>query len=183
MKKLVVMFPGVGYGFNHPLLYYSDLLFDSKGYECFYMRYQDTFFDDKLSFDEKAAKVRRFVFEEAKKIDFTGYDEIVFLSKSIGSVEAGVFAESLDFKVKQIFLTPVEKAIPYCKTNSCVVIGTKDEAFGAYKKHCDESGIEALYIENANHSLEVEGSVFCNLEIIEKVMKYIDKFEVKMDER
>ena len=56
MKKLVVMFPGVGYGFNHPLLYYSDLLFDSKGYECFYMRYQDTFFDDKFYF-------RRMVYE------------------------------------------------------------------------------------------------------------------------
>lgn len=183
MKKLVVMFPGVGYGFNHPLLYYSDLLFKSKGYECFYMRYQDIFFDAKITFDEKAVKVREYVFEEANKIDFTNYDEIVFLSKSIGSVETGVLSERLDLQVKQIFLTPVEKAIPYCKADSCVVIGTKDEAFGAYKQHCDESGIEALYIENANHSLEVEGSVFCNLEIIEKVMKYIDKFEVKKDER
>ena len=118
-----------------------------------------------------------------QKIDFTNYDEIVFLSKSIGSVEAGVLAESLDFKVKQIFLTPVEKAIPYCKADSCVVIGTKDEAFGAYKQHCDESGIEALYIENANHSLEVEDSVYHNIEIVEEVMKYIDEFEVKSDEQ
>ena len=179
MKKLVVMFPGVGYGFDHPLLYYSDLLFKSKGYECFYMRYQDIFFDAKLTFDEKAEKVREFVFEEANKIDFTNYDEIVFISKSIGSVEAGILSERLDLQVKQIFLTPVEKAVPYCKTNSCVVIGTRDEAYVAYKNHCDEIGIDAMYIANANHSLEVEGSVFHNIKIIEKVMKYIDEFEVK----
>ena len=39
MKKLVVIFPGVGYGFKHPLLYYADLLYEAKGYERKYMRY------------------------------------------------------------------------------------------------------------------------------------------------
>ena len=58
MKKLVVIFPGVGYGFKHPLLYYADLLYEAKGYERKYMRYQDICMDTKLTLEEKKVKVR-----------------------------------------------------------------------------------------------------------------------------
>ena len=68
-----------------------------------------------LSFEEKATKVREYVQEQAKEIDFSIYEEVVFLSKSVGSVEAGILAEKLRINIKQIFLTPIEKAISYCK--------------------------------------------------------------------
>lgn len=43
------------------------------------------------------------------------------------------------------------------------------------KEYCDEHGIEALYIEGANHSLEVKGKLFESLEILRDVMEYVDK--------
>ena len=175
VKQLIMIFPGVGYGFNHPLLYYADLLYEAKGYERSYMKYQDIFFDNGLSYDEKAAKVRAYVWEQAKQIDFSVYEKIVFLSKSVGTVEAGVLAEKLGIKVKQIYLTPVEKAIPYCNGDSCVVMGTNDEAYETYKTYCEKHKIKTLYIDNADHSLEVKGQTYKNIEILKKVIEFIEE--------
>lgn len=174
MKKLVVIFPGVGYGFKHPLLYYADLLYEEKGYERKYMSYQDICMDEKLTLEEKMAKVREFVFEQAKGIDFNEYEEVVFLSKSIGTAEAGALAEKFGIKVTQIFLTPIERAIPYIKAGSNVVIGTRDEAYSVCKKHCEIYNINALYIEDGDHSLEVQGEMYINIDILKQVMQFMD---------
>lgn len=173
LKKLLIMFPGVGYGFNHPLLYYADSVFEEKGYERKYMKYQEIFLDRELTFEEKADKVREYVEEQANQIDFSMYEEIIFLSKSVGSLEAGALAEKLGIKIKQIFLTPIEQAISYCKDGSYVVMGTNDEAYLAYKEHCEKNEIKVLYIENANHSLEIQGQPYENIEILKKVMEFI----------
>ena len=177
MKKLVVIFPGVGYGFNHPLLYYADLLYKAKGYERKYMRYQDICMDTKSTLEEKKVKVREYVFEQAKRIDFEKYEEVIFLSKSIGTAEAGALAEKVGIKVTQIFLTPIERAIPYIKAGSNVVIGTGDEAYPLYKKHCEEHNIKVLYIEDGDHSLEVQGEPYKNIDILKQVMQFVDKSE------
>lgn len=175
MKKLVVIFPGVGYGFTHPLLYYADLLYEAKGYERIYMSYQDICRDPNLTLEKKKAKVREYVFEQANGIDFKEYEEVIFLSKSIGTAEAGALAEKMGIKVTQIFLTPIERAIPYIQADSNVVIGTADEAYPLYKKYCDEHNIKALYIEDGDHSLEVQGEPYKNIDILKQVMQFVDE--------
>lgn len=175
MKKLVVIFPGVGYGFEYPLLYYADLLYEAKGYERKYMRYQDICRNTKLTLEEKKVKVREYVFEQARWIDFKEYEEVIFLSKSIGTAEAGALAEEAGIKVTQIFLTPIETAIPYIQDGSNVIIGTADEAYPVYKKHCDEHNIKVLYIENGDHSLEVLGEPYKNIDILKQVMQFVDE--------
>ena len=175
MKKLVIIFPGVGYGFKHPLLYYADLLYEDKGYERKYMSYQDICLDTKLTLEEKMVKVREFVFAQAEGIDFKEYEEVVFLSKSIGTVEAGVLAEKVGIKVTQIFLTPIERAISYIKAGSNVVIGTRDETYSVCKKHCETYNINALYIEDGDHSLEVNEELYKNIDILKQVMQFVDE--------
>lgn len=173
MKKLVVIFPGAGYGFTHPLLYYADLLYQAKGYERKYMSYQNICRDTKLTFEEKKTKVREYVFEQAKWINFKEYQEVIFLSKSIGTEEAGVLAEKMEIKVTQIFLTPIERTIPYIQDGSKVVIGTADEVYPLYKRYCDEHNINALYIEEGDHSLEVQGKPYKNIDILKQVMQFV----------
>ena len=67
-----------------------------------------------------------------------------------------------------------EKAISYCKDDSYVIIGTNDEAYEAYKKHCEKHKIYTLYIENANHSLEIQGQIYENINLLKKVMEFIE---------
>ena len=169
------MFPGVGYNMDCPLLYYARFLHEAKGYEQIHMKYNSIFFDPELTREEKTRKVRSYVWEKAKDIDFSLYDKVVFLSKSFGTVEAGYLADKLGISPTQIYLTPVPRALQYIKEGDVVVIGTADEMYPECKAYCDEHGIHPLYIERANHSLEVEGKPFESLEILKDVMACIDR--------
>ena len=75
----------------------------------------------------------------------------------------------------QIFLTPIESAIPYIKGASNVVIGTRDEAYSVCKEHCEKYNINALYIEDGDHSLEVKGEMYKNIDILKRVMQFMDE--------
>lgn len=175
MKKLIVLFPGAGYGLDCPLLYYADFLFETNGYERIHMDYQNILSDKELSLENKLVKIREYVYEQVKDIDLTLYDEVVFLSKSIGSVEAGILAEKLGINVVQIFITPIAEAVSYCHVDSYVVIGTKDKAYEIYKDYCDANGIKVLYIKDANHSLEVERQPYQSINILKSVMEFIER--------
>ena len=175
MKKLIVIFPGAGYGLDSPLLYYADFLYETNGYDRIHMDYQNILSNRELSLENKIAMIREYVYEQVKDVDFTAYNEVVFLSKSIGSVEAGILAEKLGVNVIQIFITPIEEAISYCKTNSYVVIGTDDKAYQTYKEYCDANSIKALFVEGANHSLEVEGQPYQSMDILKTIMQFIER--------
>lgn len=175
MKKLIVIFPGAGYGLDSPLLYYADFLYETNGYDRIHMDYQNILSNRELSLENKIAMIREYVYEQVKDVDFTAYNEVVFLSKSIGSVEAGILAEKLGINVIQIFITPIEEAISYCKTNSYVVIGTDDKAYQTYKEYCDANSIKALFVEGANHSLEVEGQPYQSMDILTTIMQFIER--------
>ena len=174
MKKLVVIFPGVGYGLDSPLLYYADFLYETNGFDRIHMNYQSIFSNRDLSLENKLQKVREYIWLQVKEVNFDLYDEVVFLSKSVGSVEAGILAEQLKLDVVQVFITPVEEAISYCDANSIVVIGTKDKAYELYKNHCEENGIKVMYVEDANHSLEIEGKPYESIDVLKGVMKFIE---------
>ena len=173
MKKLIVIFPGAGYGLDCPLLYYADFLYETKGFDRIHMNYQNILSNSEFSLEEKLSKIRKYVLEQIKNIDFTSYDKIIFLSKSIGSVESGILAEKLGVKIIQIFITPMKEAISYCKNDSYVIIGTQDKAYQTYKKYCDANKIKALYLNDANHSLEIEGQPYQSIDILKTVMQFI----------
>lgn len=175
VKKLIIMFPGVGYTMDFPLLYYASFLYEAKGYEQIHMKYNSIFFEPDLTREEKSLRVRDYVWEKAKDIDFSEYDEVVFLSKSFGTAEAGYLAEKLGINPVQIYLTPVPRALPYIKEADTVVIGTADEVYPECKAYFDEHGIKPLYVEDADHSLEVKGKPFESLEILRDVMRYIER--------
>ena len=175
MKKLAILFPGAGYGLESPLLYYADFLYEANGFERIHMNYQDILLNMDLSTEDKIEKVREYIWKQVENIDFSIYKEIVFISKSIGCVEAGNLAERLNLDVKQVFLTPVEEAVSYCNAGNTIVIGTHDKAYEFYKNHCDKNDIKALYVKGANHSLEVEGQPYESMDALKNVMRFIER--------
>lgn len=175
MNKLVVIFPGIGYGLDSPLLYYADFVYETKGFDRIHMNYQSIFTNRDLSLENKLQKVREYILEQVKNINFELYDDVVFLSKSVGSVEAGILAERLNLVVTQVFITPIEEAISYCDKNSVVVIGTQDKAYELYKNYCDENMIKAMYVSGTNHSLEVDGQPYESIDVLKSVMQFIER--------
>lgn len=174
MKKLAIIFPGAGYGLDSPLLYYADFVFETNGYERVHMNYTDILGRKDLCLEDKRKMLQEYIWEQAKEIPFDQYDEIVFLSKSVGGIEAGILADKLDITVKQILLTPVEDAVQYISKDSMVVIGTNDNAYPVYKELCKEKEVKVLFVEGADHSLEIVNRPFESISALEKVMKSIE---------
>ena len=173
LKKLVVMFPGVGYTMDCPLLYYASFLYEAEGYEQIHMKYNSILLEPDLTREEKTLQAEEYIWDKVKDIDFSAYEEVVFLSKSFGTAEAGLLAERLGINPVQIYLTPVPRALPYIKKADTVVIGTADEVYPECKEYFDEHGIWPMYIEGADHSLEIVGKPFESLEILRDVMEYL----------
>ena len=109
MKKLSIFFPGAEYGMDCPLLYYADFIYETNGFDRIYLNYQSVLSNTELTLEEKLNEVRRYILEEVENVDFVSYDEIIFLSKSIGSVEAGILANRLDLEVTHILLHLLKK--------------------------------------------------------------------------
>ncbi|MBD5460191.1 MAG: alpha/beta hydrolase, partial [Lachnospiraceae bacterium] len=88
MKKLAVVFPGIGYHTDKPLLYYSKKIAACQGFEIREVPYGN-FPPDVKGSAEKMEQAFRSALAQCgeilRDVDFGKYDEILFLSKSIGT--------------------------------------------------------------------------------------------------
>ena len=95
--KLVVCFPGIGYHCDKPLLYYSRKLAACAGYDHTLLL-QYTYHKDGLrgspaalreAFDTLYAQAEA----QLSAVDWPQYDDVLFLSKSIGTAVSAAFAQ------------------------------------------------------------------------------------------
>ena len=150
MKKLLTIFPGVGYGLDSPLLYYADFVYEAKGFDRIHMNYQNIFANKDLSLEEKLQKVREYVLEQVKDTNFDSYDEVVFLSKSVGSVEAGILAKRLNTatSTKRTFEREAIKPTTYKRTAKSRPQTTKFQANPCQRPVASQVMMVAVYTGN-----------------------------------
>ena len=180
-KKLAIVFPGIGYHSDKPLLYYSKKLARNKGYDIVEVAYNfnedfDTIKGDvtkiQAAFDEAFEQV----VEQLKDIVFTDYERIVFIGKSIGTALAARFNMTYDLDADMIVFTPIEhtfayinncegmvfhgSADPLCDTDMCIQL-------------CEELSLTYAVIPEANHSLET-GDVATDIANLARVIHTVD---------
>ena len=179
--KLAVFFPGLGYNCDKPLLYYSRKLVTKAGYTntvCLNYRYE------KAGIQGNRAKMLEAfdnIYEQAKisleDIEWEKYDDILFVSKSIGTAVATVFANKNNLSVKHVLYTPLEETYMNNFQNAIAFIGTKDPWSDVSKviTSSQNIGVPIYVIDGANHSLETEDTLN-NIKIISEVMEETNKF-------
>lgn len=172
-KKIAVIFPGKNYSADSPLLYYACFTYEVRGYEVVPINYGDLLKQDK-PISECVKEVMNAALMQLQAIDLSNYDDIVFVSKSLGTVVAGWIDEKLCINVRHIFLTPVDRTLPYITKERniiAVVSGTKDEQMdeGILKEHCIKENIYLKQIEGAGHRLEIWGDMDRNIDILKEV--------------
>jgi len=167
MKNLIVLFPGKSYTVNHPLLYYAGFKYVANGYEC-----------KKVSYEERLdiAETVSVVLEQLKDINFSEYKDVLFISKSLGTVVAGHVSEVLNINVRHVYLTPIISTLPFIcggKNISVVAAGTADSFIDAdiLKEHCEREGIRLELFEGADHGLEVSDDVDNNIDVLKRVIE------------
>lgn len=167
-KKLVVSFPG-NRGAEIPLLYFGAKHFEDEGYEKIFLYHPDLKGCDFESIYDYAKK-------EIKKLNLNGYEDVVFIGKSIGTVTACKIKEELGLAaVSLILLTPLLRTLPYIhKDNKILLVaaGDRDRYLDSEKmiKKCKSEGVRYYVEKGVGHRMEAAGDLSRNLAVIENVI-------------
>lgn len=158
--KLAVIFPGIGYHTDKPLLYYSKKIARQNGFEIMEIKFTDldkSALLNRKSVIELFAKASNQAQAQLEGIDFSAYEQIIFISKSIGTVAASVCAARLHIPAKQVYFTPLEQTFSLVEEgNGLVFFGTADQYadVSEIENLCREKRFSYRIFEGANHSLE-----------------------------
>lgn len=166
-KKIVFSFPG-GRGTELPLLYYVAKHYEDKGYEKVFVAHP-AFGKDFDALYENAKSV-------IESFDFREYDDIVFVSKSIGTVVASKLREEMNIKASLILLTPIPDTLPFIKEKNQVVlvIASNNDRHLESETLCNLCENENIpyYIEpNVGHRMEIKNDIERNLQVIKNVIE------------
>ena len=165
MKRLAVVFPGIGYTADRSLLYYSRRIAERFGYESLVLPYKG--FPKKVKGDRsKLKKSCEIALEQAEEmlsaIDLSAHEEILFIGKSIGTVAAASIAAQSKAcgRMRLVLYTPLEETFVYPIRDAVVFTGTADPWVGGENNRipvlCGQQKIKCFVIHNANHSLETQ---------------------------
>ena len=174
MKKLAVIFPGVGYHTDKPLLYYSKKIASQNGYEIVEVPY-GKFPKGVKDSREKMEKAFFSAVEQAeeilKDVNFSEYDDVLFISKSVGTAVSAAYGGKHHLKTRNIYYTPVEASFQFMTQPGIAFTGTQDSWVDheTIKEDCEKGGFPLYVIEDANHSLET-GDVKKDLENLQEIM-------------
>ena len=163
MKKLAVVFPGIGYTADKPLLHYCRRLAENSGYKTRVIVYSG--FPDKAKGDRgkirKACELAVLQAEEyLSDVDLTEYEDILFIGKSIGTVAAASLAahNPARKKIRLLIYTPLEETFHGSLDDALAFTGSADPWVGGENSRipllCAQQDIPCLVVQNANHSLE-----------------------------
>lgn len=185
-KKLAVFFPGRRYGVDCPLLYYAESICREKGYDTLLMHYsgipgQKRHDHHRREYQTDASYVRGRI----KEKDLASYDEILFVSKSLGTVSAGWLADALEKEkrvkpgtIRHIFMTPLEQTFPYMRKENCIVISGELDHYlerKKLKKFCKKHEVLWYCFPDVGHSMEHE-KIKDTLKTMKKIMKIVENY-------
>ena len=172
-EKLAVLFPGVGYQIDRPLLYHSAKLARERGYEVCTVSYPERI-QQAIELCSRAAA------EQLFGIAPDQHKQLLFISKSLGTAVAAVCAARFSLSPQQVYYTPVENSFAYFRREGLVFHGTADPwaRTEVVKNECRRLGLPLFLVENADHSLETADTLH-DLETLQRVMartaQYLDE--------
>lgn len=173
LKTIKIIFPGIRYGLNKPLLKELDKAI--KG-DTLYLDYS-YFYDEKNDFFDKE-KAYEFVLSKINFNSLNEYSEIILISKSIGTIFAGKLRQLIKEKypnliriIKYICLTPLDQSICYLEQTDYIAYGTNDKYLSEEARNkLKYRFINLNVINGGSHRLEVEENT---KEENEKIVKNI----------
>lgn len=187
LPKLAVIFPGIGYTADKPLLYYTGRLARQHGYQIRTVSYGSL--PDNIKGNAQKMHV---AFEQAleqtecslQDIDWDSYGEILFISKSIGTVVSAAYANRHSLSAKSILFTPLAETFSFPLSGCIAFHGTADPwaETSSIRTLAEQKEVPLFLTENANHSLETD-DVLTNISILQDTLKRAENFVVCITER
>ena len=180
-KKLALIFPGIGYHKDKPLLYYAAKMAVQQGFEIVSVEYHDM--PQKIRGN---AEIMRTAAELAiqqsrevlQNIPMHSDTNILLIGKSIGTIAAAQIALESDADIRQIWYTPLEATYEFASNHPCIAFIGEEDPWSDVRKLRNTA--ETLHIPTygypgCNHSLECT-DVMRNLSILQDVMEKTKQF-------
>ncbi|MCR4705255.1 MAG: alpha/beta hydrolase [Lachnospiraceae bacterium] len=178
--QIAVVFPGIGYHKDKPLLYYATKLVQAAGYDVIHIEYHDM--PQKIRGNAEMMKKAALLAieqteEQLKAVKFSDYEKVLLVGKSIGTVVLAKYASDHNLNAKQVWYTPVEATFSYPGEDVIAFIGDADpwSDVSVVKEKAASLGISLHSYPDCNHSLET-GDVNTDTRIIHEVMGLTERF-------
>lgn len=158
-EKLVIAFPGTGFTTKETLFQECFSAFQSKGYQVIQLDFSMIPFKEIDTIPEAVEAANRQVISQLKNISLEKYEDIVFLSKSLGTVCAAWLEGQWGCRPRQLYLTPIRETLEYIRTDSRVialVLGDKDRLMSVeeLEAFCVPRGLRMVTFAGVGHSLK-----------------------------
>ena len=174
-KGLCVLFPGMGYTCDRPLLHFTGKTAIDKGYDLLSLSYGNI---PSTLKEARCERVTQEVTEKCRQLLCAAqkrkYEKVIFAAKSLGTLAAGRLGKG----IKQIWYTPVEESFDCFDGDNCIVFtGDADPLLGLDRlRELGYLGSDSVNIvERANHSLDVSDTME-SIDILRCVMEKIEKW-------
>lgn len=170
-KRIVISFPG-GRGSEIPILYFSAKYFEDIGYEKVFINHSAL---NEVTVDTVFFNARNML----ESINWSEYEHIVFVAKSLGTVVACKLKELLHIPASLVLYTPIEDTMKYINPNNdilLVAMGDEDRNLSSdlLLKHCKEKEIKCYIEHGVGHRMEVMNDLSRNLEIVYNVLQNLE---------
>ena len=181
-KKLAVFFPGIGYTCHKPLLYYTIKLAAAAGFEIRTVDYGG--FETNIRGNRQKMEAAFYSAltqseEILKDIDWASYEDILFVSKSVGTIVAAAYLKKYQIPGRSVSYTPLTDTFTFAQAGEGIFFhGTADPwapDTKAIQKGCDAIGQTLYLTEGANHSLET-GDVIRDVENLKGILERVKAF-------
>lgn len=184
-EKVAVIFPGRGYNTKRPLLYYAKMVMAENGYDVLELDYGT--FKDRQDMPDAAPQAVEISLKAIQAFKVMDYKEIVFISKSFGTIVSGIVAQQLDktdekTKIRQLFMTPLRETLPYMtKQNWEAIIGTDDKYTRPEEIHALgwDTDPRVHLSKMGSHALEVKNQARESVKRLEEVVDICIHFAEK----
>lgn len=179
--KIAVLFPGIGYTCDKPLLYYAGKLAGKYGYELrpvAYGNFPSGVKGNREKMEQSFYSALQQSEEILKDICWEDYEDILFISKSVGTIVAAAYMKNHKIRARSISFTPLADTFSFASGEGIMFHGTSDpwvKDRDEIIEGCRKIG-QPLYItENANHSLET-GDVAQDIANLAKIMGQVEAY-------
>lgn len=174
---IIVIFPGTGYTYKERLLVECTLKYKSFGYDILNLDFSSIPYKKIKTLEDAVDKTKQIILEQLKGIKFEEYKDVLFISKSLGTVCANWVEKYFNIIPRQFYLTPLKETIDTLQANSRVmgmVIGTEDRHldYKLMKSFCLERRIPYLIVDDVGHSLKVDEDELKTEDINIKIVKF-----------
>ena len=171
---ITVCFPGTGFTCKEALFERLGSDYAEHGYDVVKLDFSHIPFREIESLEDAVAVAQRAVKRQLSGVPLNEYEDVVFLSKSLGTILAAHAERDYAIQPRHLYLTPLHKTLTLIRPEAkiiAMVLGTQDRFLTGRQlaDFCEQRGFRYYLVEGVNHSLKDDADVTRTQVIIDQI--------------